>query len=120
MTASSRPSSPVGQKKTILRHQNSVKNEKVKKVSLEVVNEKPYKSLGQLSTRSLSVHYSLYSSITAIVLRQSSTLNKPIFHMGASFEDRSDEEALSETNGTLNNNCKGVKDENYPLMPRKN
>lgn len=36
----SRPSSPLAQKKTILRHQNSVKGEK-KRVSLEILNEKP-------------------------------------------------------------------------------
>lgn len=40
--------------------------------------------------------------------------------MGASFE--SDEELLYETNGVtnnLNNNNKGVKDENIPLVARK-
>lgn len=43
-------------------------------------------------------------------------LNKPIFHMGASF-DNIEDEINFEVNG--NNNCKKVKDENIPLVPRK-
>lgn len=51
--------------------------------------------------------------------RQSTSLAKPIFHMGASFE--SDEEPLYESNGVVNNNNnnKGTKDENIPLVARK-
>lgn len=50
------------------------------------------------------------------------SLNKPIFHMGASFEDKSDDEGSHETNGLgmfTNNNNKNVKDENIPLVARK-
>lgn len=49
-------------------------------------------------------------------------LNKPMFHMGASFdEDRSDDESNYQSNGNLqnNNNCRSVKDENIPLVSRK-
>lgn len=51
--------------------------------------------------------------------RQSTTtLGKPIFHMGASFEDKDEDEEF-EMNGSVNNNSKSVRDENIPLVPRK-
>lgn len=56
--------------------------------------------------------------------QSSSTLSKPIFHMGASFDDKSDDESTYESNGIVinnnnNNNNKNVKDENIPLVSRK-
>jgi hypothetical protein len=55
--------------------------------------------------------------------QSSSTLSKPIFHMGTSFEDKSDEEMSYESNGMTifnnNNNSKNAKDENIPLVARK-
>jgi hypothetical protein len=112
--SASRSNSPVAQKKPILRHQGSVKNDKsVKRVSLEVVNEIPgHKTLGELEIGSLT---SLEDA--SLAGRTSTTsLNKPIFHMGSSFEDKSDDESNYEG---LNNNNKNVKDENIPLVARK-
>lgn len=114
-------SSPGVQKKTILRHQNSVKNDKIKRVSLEVVNEKPsHKSMSELLSYSNQNSRKLKNFFSTG--RNSSMLNRPIFHMGSSFEDKSDEESLFESNGsavTINNNSKGVKDENIALLTRK-
>lgn len=45
-------------------------------------------------------------------------MNKPIFHMGSSFDDRSDDESNSAAIFNNNNN-KNVKDENIPLVARK-
>lgn len=53
--------------------------------------------------------------------RQStSTLGKPMFHMGASFDDKDEDEEF-EMNGSIshNNNSKSVRDENTPLVSRK-
>lgn len=52
--------------------------------------------------------------------RQStSTLGKPIFHMGASFDDKDEEEEYEMNGSVSNNNSKSVRDENIPLVPRK-
>jgi hypothetical protein len=114
--SASRSNSPVAQKKPILRHQGSVKNEKsVKRVSLEVVNEIPgHKTLGKLEFDSLTS----FEDASLPGRTSTTTLNKPIFHMGSSFEDKSDDESNYEMNG-LNNNNKNVKDENIPLVARK-
>ena len=45
-------------------------------------------------------------------------MNKPIFLMGSSFDDRSDDESNSAAVFNNNNN-KNVKDENIPLVARK-
>lgn len=46
-------------------------------------------------------------------------LNRPMFHMGTSFEDKSDDESLFDTNGNIDVNGKNGKDENIPLVTRK-
>lgn len=101
-----------------MRNQNSVKGEKgVKRVSLEVVNEIPtHKPIGNFECFLQFVFSNLIVNSTG----RTSTLNKPMFHMGSSFDDKSDDESVFEVNGASNNNnTANVKDENIPLVPRK-